>query len=187
MCHTLIVIKLPPNKITKLLLKIKPHVTLTNILLFLILITIIKGFYISSREFRFFIDNLGYSSRSEHIGSATFSCTYGKLSKDEYEEKIDELNKQIVREESEGKLLNIDLIHLKTEKDMLQREGYLTTKTESVEVIKTRDYRFGIRTNVRFEYAKEEPKNDLYRKCKCEGIVKNGICEWKPLEKPSPY
>ena len=147
----------------------------------------LKSFYISSREFRFYIDDLGYSSKTERVGTATFSCTYGKLSKDEYEKKIDELNRQIAQEELKGKLLNIDLIHLKTERNMLQKEGYLTTKTESVGVIRTRKYRFGFITKELFSYAEEEPKDNLYRKCKCEGMIKNGLCEWKPFEKPLPY
>ena len=180
-------VKLTPGKFKRLLSKMKPYITLTNILLFIVLITILKGFYISSREFRLYIDSLGYSSKSERVGTATFSCTYGKLSKEEYEKKINELDRQIAREELKGKLLNIDIIRLKTKRDLLQKEGYLTTKTESVDVIRTRKYRFGFMLKELFSYVKEEPKDNLYRKCKCEGMIKNGICEWEPFKKPSPY
>ncbi|MBI2017447.1 hypothetical protein HYS92_00190 [Candidatus Daviesbacteria bacterium] len=171
------------EKLALLLTSVRSHITLTNMLLVTILVLVFSGFYISAPQFKNFIDNIGYSTKAERVGTATFICTYGKLTKEEYESRIDELNKQIEAEKLKDKLLNMDLITLKVDLESLQRESYLTTKKEDIDVIRTRKFRFGFTTYDSYGYAGEIPKDGMDHKCKCEKTGIGGLCEWKPINK----
>lgn len=173
------------NKFLKIMfskgVSLKKHFPLTNALLLLILLTIIYCFYITSPVFKSKIDRLGYSSKSEIVGVSSFSCIYGKLTKEDYENKLKEINEKIKREELKNKLINMDLYSLKSELSNLKREGFLTQNIESVRVTRLTTYRFGIKTQEIYKYIGEEPKNGLNKKCNCEGSIKNGLCEWKTI------